>query len=728
MSEWILSSCLLIVIVIGLRFLLRGRIQARLQYALWALVLVRLLLPVFLGSSRMSLANYTDGLKEQAPVKAILEIGELSLPTRSYEDAYREVVAEYEARGTRVESLQGSELEALEYEAMALTRGPSLSRILKRCAAIVWYAGMALTGALFLFTDLRFARRLKRSRQPLHADGQGLPVYISEEIDTPCLFGLLHPGIYVTRETTENPTLLRHAVAHERTHFRHGDHCWAILRGVCLIIHWYNPLVWLAAFLSRRDGELACDEATIRTLGESQRAEYGRTLLRITCHRKDSLLLISTTMTGDSRGIRERIQRIARQPKAAAYTIPIVLLVALAAVGCTFTGARNIPETELPGEDPSKTLPMETLAEEALPREVEPVETEPAYFHREASEEQVCLAVLPTAISTAGDDYRYLIPEDSERIQKLYLAATATAQPCNFRDATPGQAGWWIVSQGQWWQVMADGTLYCFDPGTSVLLRVDPKDAAELYEACTRTVREAGLTAPVQPEELTGIRSATLQWNGTHTLTDAYSLSRLESMLVNSREESSVSCWFTASLTLELESGETRTILMATDSCAVWMSEGVAYHYGEVTEEGISGNEEFYSFFAPELIHRVFREDISSLPEWMEYINWRLYAQAYDSDEVLALMDWVEDWVKEAPSDGRLSAALRWLSGMDGAYTERYAAMLTRFYELAPKEFAQACQSMPRLSFEQIRSFLSVEWDMTPEQVEARLQSDLPTP
>lgn len=112
----------------------------------------------------------------------------------------------------------------------------------------------------------------------------------------------------------------------------------------------------------------------------------------------------------------------------------------------------------------------------------------------------------------------------------------------------------------------------------------------------------------------------------------------------------------------------------------------------------------------------------------MEYINWRLYAQAYDSDEVLALMDWVEDWVKEDPCDGRLSAALRWLSGMDGAYTEHYAAMLTRFYELAPEVFAQACQSMPRLSFEQIRSFLSVEWDMTPEQVEARLQGDLPTP
>lgn len=73
--------------------------------------------------------------------------------------------------------------------------------------------------------------------------------------------------------------MLRHTVEHEITHFRHGDHFWSALRSVCIALHWYNPLVWWAAILSRNDAELACDEGTIRRIGEDARAEYGRTLI-----------------------------------------------------------------------------------------------------------------------------------------------------------------------------------------------------------------------------------------------------------------------------------------------------------------------------------------------------------------------------------------------------------------------------------------------------------------
>lgn len=57
MLEWILSSCVLILAVVGLRYLLRGRLSLRLQYAMWLIVLLRLLLPVSLGSSPVSVTN-----------------------------------------------------------------------------------------------------------------------------------------------------------------------------------------------------------------------------------------------------------------------------------------------------------------------------------------------------------------------------------------------------------------------------------------------------------------------------------------------------------------------------------------------------------------------------------------------------------------------------------------------------------------------------------------------
>ena len=67
MLEWILSSAALCALVIGLRYLLRGRIGLRLQYALWGLVLLRLLLPVSFGGSRLSLMNALPGEKELLP-------------------------------------------------------------------------------------------------------------------------------------------------------------------------------------------------------------------------------------------------------------------------------------------------------------------------------------------------------------------------------------------------------------------------------------------------------------------------------------------------------------------------------------------------------------------------------------------------------------------------------------------------------------------------------------
>lgn len=159
-------------------------------------------------------------------------------------------------------------------------------------------------------------------------------------METPCLFGVLRPAIYLTPEAASEPVTLAHSVEHELTHCRHGDHIWALLRCLCLVLHWYNPLVWLAAALSRRDAELACDEATIRRLGEAERAAYGRTLIRISCERRATLLRTTTTMNCGKRGLRERIALIAKRPKTAAYALVILILAAVAVTGCTFTGAQ----------------------------------------------------------------------------------------------------------------------------------------------------------------------------------------------------------------------------------------------------------------------------------------------------------------------------------------------------------------------------------------------------
>ncbi|MBQ2697095.1 MAG: M56 family metallopeptidase, partial [Clostridia bacterium] len=221
-------------------------------------------------------------------------------------------------------------------------RPPQTSLNLAEAAVTAWAAGSWLFLLALVAANARFAARLQRSRQPLEADSP-LPAYLTEAVDSPCLFGLPTPSIYVTAEAAADAAALPHVLRHEQTHARHLDHIWAALRALALVLHWYNPLVWLAASLSRRDAELACDEATVAALGEEARSDYGRTLIALSCAKggAGSLLTAATTMTGGRRTIKERITLLAKNPKTALGTFLLVTALAAVAVGCTFTGAEE---------------------------------------------------------------------------------------------------------------------------------------------------------------------------------------------------------------------------------------------------------------------------------------------------------------------------------------------------------------------------------------------------
>ena len=331
MIEWVVSSCILILAVIALRYLLRGKISLRLQYALWLLVLARLLIPVSFGSTDISVMSVV----EKAPAVQAME-------------SVREVDTIWQADNGSVQGLPaGAAADNAPLQiAPRTTSDDQFSRMssaltLRKVLLPVWWCGAAVTLLVFLTANLCFAARLRKSRRSLAVESASLPVYVARERAVPCLFGLFRPAVYVTPEAAEDDTLLRHTVAHETTHFRQGDHVWALLRTVCLALHWWNPLVWWAAKLSRQDGELACDEATIRTLGEGERAAYGRTLIRMACGRGASPLLTATTMDGGKTSLHERIVLLAKKPRTAALAAIALVLAAALCVGCTFTGAKK---------------------------------------------------------------------------------------------------------------------------------------------------------------------------------------------------------------------------------------------------------------------------------------------------------------------------------------------------------------------------------------------------
>lgn len=330
MIEWVVSSCILILAVIALRYLLRGRISLRLQYALWLLVLARLLLPVSFGSTDISVMSVVEKAPAVQAVESVREVDTIWQAHDGSVEGYPAGPLMPDTPVTVAPSVTNDQFSRME---SALT--------LRKLLLPIWWCGAAVTLLMFLSANLRFAGRLRKSRRPLAVEGAALPVYVAEERAVPCLFGLFRPAIYVTQATADDPVLLRHAVAHETTHFRHGDHVWALLRAVCLALHWWNPLVWWAAKLSRQDGELACDEATIRALGETERAAYGRTLIRMACGRGVSPLLTATAMDGGKTSLHERIVLLAKKPRTAALAAIALVLAAALCVGCTFTGAKK---------------------------------------------------------------------------------------------------------------------------------------------------------------------------------------------------------------------------------------------------------------------------------------------------------------------------------------------------------------------------------------------------
>ena len=241
MIEWAITSSVLIFVVLALRRLLMGKISLRLQYGLWALVLVRLLVPVSFGATAVSILNLVENATISNPVVGYmgghtiqLSISEPdpTLPLEEQQKQYEKNLEQWQA----------------EMDADRAENGTPIS--LGTVLLGVWAAGSVILGLWFLWVNVRFAQKLRRSSSPLAQDCP-LPVYVTEASQTPCLFGLLHPSIYVTEEAAADETVLRHSLAHELTHYRHGDHIWAALRGLCLALHWYNPLVWAAAALSR---------------------------------------------------------------------------------------------------------------------------------------------------------------------------------------------------------------------------------------------------------------------------------------------------------------------------------------------------------------------------------------------------------------------------------------------------------------------------------------------
>lgn len=360
MAEWFVSSAVLAALLIGAHYLLYGKISARLQYTLWLVLLVRLLLPLSVGKTALSVAN----LLPEAEPTAVMQTEPAAAPpaqaASTPEPAAPAAPVQTPAQPVQRPASMPAQAETGSAEPEKSAQKPAVS--VWKIFMLVWASGAALLGLWFLFCNLRYGRQLRAGVLRAIAPKEGRPaVRLTQTALSPCLFGLFPPAIYVTMDCAQDEQLLHHCAEHEYTHYLHRDHIWAVLRGVCLALHWFNPLVWWAAALSRTDAELFCDEDTVRRLGEDARADYGRSLIRMTCRERVDPLSAATTMSGRGGQLKTRIISITKHPKTAIPVLILVLLLCAAAVGCTMTGAKDAaPAQQTP--ERTETTPEELEA------------------------------------------------------------------------------------------------------------------------------------------------------------------------------------------------------------------------------------------------------------------------------------------------------------------------------------------------------------------------------
>ena len=194
----------------------------------------------------------------------------------------------------------------------------------------IWIFGMI---ALALYTAISYWRlRRKVDTAVRYKDN----IFQSENVSFPFVLGIIKPRIYLPFKM--NGQYLEHVVAHEQAHICRKDHWWKPLGFLLLMIHWFNPLMWLAYVLLCRDIELACDEKVIKELGNEQRGDYTQALVACSINRR---MIAACPLAFGEVSVKERVKSVMNYKKPAFWVIIISVIVCVGVAVCFLTNPKQ---------------------------------------------------------------------------------------------------------------------------------------------------------------------------------------------------------------------------------------------------------------------------------------------------------------------------------------------------------------------------------------------------
>lgn len=297
---------LIALAVMAVRLVLRKKASRRALCMLWALVALRLLLPVSLTvESPVSLQA------EEAPV------------SRAYH-------AMQEARTSVPEEAAPAPAESSGAAAAVVPTEPAAEPVTLRTFARwlpwIWVIGMGCMAAYMLLSFIWMRLTLRRAE---HIRDN---VYRCTQWSTPFVLGIIAPCIYVPESVSEED--LPQVLAHERCHIRRWDHVMKPFAFLLLAVNWFNPVLWAAYVLLGRDMENACDEMALKNADAAQRAAYSRAL--VSCAAQPKMAAVCPLAFGEV-AVKERVKNVLHYKKPAVWAAVMVAVAAVIIGACLLT-------------------------------------------------------------------------------------------------------------------------------------------------------------------------------------------------------------------------------------------------------------------------------------------------------------------------------------------------------------------------------------------------------
>lgn len=319
------TASVVILVVMAARFLLKKAPKA-ISYALWGVVLFRLLCPV-------SIEAGFSIVPEFEPVSEHYSLSEEPISVLGASEAAYQAIGDALNGGLDTQQIRTTETNESGNAAYVTSRWWEVWVLFGQ---YVWVAGLAV---MVIFSLVSYAKLRGKLVGSMHLEDN---VYLADHISSPFVMGLIRPKIYLPSSLGEKER--EYILLHEQYHIRRFDHWAKALSFFALCVHWFNPLVWTAFMLSGKDMEMSCDEAVVRKMGEEVRADYASSLLSLaTGHR----IIAGTPLAFGEGNPKDRIRNLANWKKPAFWVILMAILLCVVLGVCLLTNSGGMTDEEI---------------------------------------------------------------------------------------------------------------------------------------------------------------------------------------------------------------------------------------------------------------------------------------------------------------------------------------------------------------------------------------------